>query len=484
MMQLTYEQKSSTGFQYILDRLNPSSPYGQERVRKLMPYTREEKHLLFRELDNLEKLIDKRQEIQADLNHLRRIFMQMKDIRPALKKARDMCLNDLELFELKNFLIYSDQAKTVALRVRTLTGIRELDYEDTTPALNLLDPDQRRIPTFSIYESYSEALADIRKRKGELEKCMQLASSEEERMEYKEKRRFIILEEEEEEQKIREKLTENLRPFLQMIEKNTCITGSLDLLLEKMSASLYGKTVKPMITEEQFALEEVTNPWVASVLKEKNLTFTPLTISLEKGAGIITGANMGGKSVALKTIALNVLLALCGFYVYAQKAYIPFFDNVLIVSEELQSVKQGLSSFGAEIVQMQQVVENIEKEFCFVVLDEFSRGTNPHEGAALVRAVTKYLNQKEVIALLVTHFDHVAEYGKVHYQVAGLKDMDTKQVSHEIAAAGKDKGVSVIASHMNYGIYRVEDEADCPKDAFRICRLLGLSDEIMNFIED
>ncbi len=39
MIQLTYEQKNSIGLQYILDRLNPSSPYGQERVRRMTPYT-------------------------------------------------------------------------------------------------------------------------------------------------------------------------------------------------------------------------------------------------------------------------------------------------------------------------------------------------------------------------------------------------------------------------------------------------------------
>ncbi len=43
MIQLTYEQKNSIGLQYILDRLNPSSPYGQERVRRMTPYTVEEK---------------------------------------------------------------------------------------------------------------------------------------------------------------------------------------------------------------------------------------------------------------------------------------------------------------------------------------------------------------------------------------------------------------------------------------------------------
>ena len=483
-MQLTYEQKYSTGFQYILDKLNPSSPYGQERVRKLMPYTRAERERLLTELDNLEKLINKFAEIQPEISHLRRIFMQMKDIRPALKKGRQMCLNDIELFELKSFLICSEQARVVFHRIQGMTGILGLGYEDTEEALNILDPDMRRIPTFSIYETYSETLADIRRQKRELEGEMEHASSEENRVKIQEARRLIVLKEEEEEQKIRQRLTESLQPFLDVIAKNAEMTGEMDLLLEKLSASFFGKTIKPVITEEEFVLEDVTNPCVASVLKEKNLTFTPLSISLCKGAGVITGANMGGKSVALKTITLNVLLALCGFYVYAEKACIPFFDNVLMVSEELQSVKQGLSSFGAEIVQMQKVIETIDKEFCFVVLDEFSRGTNPHEGAALVRAVTRYLNDKSVIALLVTHYDHVAEYGKVHYQVVGLKDMNVEQVSHEIAAAGRERGVSVIASHMNYGLYKVEDMADCPRDALSVCRLLGLQEEVMDLITE
>ncbi len=72
-----------------------------------------------------------------------------------------------------------------------------------------------------------------------------------------------------------------------------------------------------------------------------------------------------------------------------------------------------------------------------------------------MRAVTKYLNHKHVVALLVTHFDHVAEYGKAHYQVVGLKDMDESKVENEIQNAGMQKGVAVIASHMNYGLYRV-----------------------------
>lgn len=506
MIQLTYEQKSSVGLQYILDRLNPSSPYGQERVRRLMPYTSDEKELLVEELSNLEKLIDKKDDLKQEINHLRRIFMQMKDVRPTIKKAREMCLNDIELFEMKNFLIYSEQARGEASYVNGQTKMTGLDYRNLKEALDILDPDGRRIPSFYIYEAYSEKLADIRKRKRELEKAMDLAE-EDRKKEYQNMRHEVVLEEEEEEQNIREQLTRRLQPYLDAMLYNAEITGRMDLLLEKLTATYFGKTVKPVFcgigeqgqpgmhkdalwaepgtdSEVTFKLENVTNPWVASVLKERGLDFTPLSIELTQGTTVITGANMGGKSISLKTIVLNVLLAMCGFYVYADYAEIPFFENIQMISEELQSVQKGLSSFGAEIIQMKDVIQNVEKEFCFVVLDEFSRGTNPHEGAALVRAVTKYLNSKHVVALLVTHFDHVAEYGKAHYQVVGLKDMDESQVQHEIYAAGTEKGVAVIASHMNYGLYRVENEGNCPRDAFRICRLLGLQDDVMDLLEE
>lgn len=483
MIQLTYEQKTSVGLQYILDRLNPSSPYGQERVRRLTPYSVNEREDLLEELSNLEKLIGKKDDLKQEINHLRRIFMQMKDVRQAIKKAHEMCLNDIELFELKNFLICSEQARSVYTFIRGQTGMTGLDYMDLEGALNILDPDGRRIPSFYIYESYSEKLADIRIRKRELEKSMELAA-EDTKKEYQEKRRLVVLEEEEEEQIIREHLTKELQPYLDAMAYNAENTGKLDLLLEKLTATYFGKTVKPKLTEDTFKLENVSNPWVASVLKERGLEFTPLSIELTLGSTVITGANMGGKSVSLKTIVLNILLGLCGFYVYADYAEFPFFENIQMISEELQSVQKGLSSFGAEIVQMQNVIETVEKEFCFVVLDEFSRGTNPHEGAALVRAVTKYLNEKKVMALLVTHFDHVAEYGKAHYQVVGLKDMDESRVRNEITSAGKEKGVSVIASHMNYGLYRVEDEENCPRDAFRICRLLGLQEEVMNLLDE
>lgn len=154
-------------------------------------------------------------------------------------------------------------------------------------------------------------------------------AAEETKKEYQNLRHQVVLEEEEEEQIIREQLTKRLQPYLDAMLYNANVTGRLDLLLEKLTATYFGKAVKPVFSgmigmdvenmykntasDISFKLENVTNPWVASVLKNRGLEFTPLSIELTQGATVITGANMGGKSISLKTIVLNVVLAMCGF---------------------------------------------------------------------------------------------------------------------------------------------------------------------------
>ena len=85
--------------------------------------------------------------------------------------------------------------------------------------------------------------------------------------------------------------------------------------------------------------------------------------------------------------------------------------------------------------------------------------------------------------MLTTHYDGVAQEASLHYEVVGLRDMDTARVKGEIALASPEAGADVIAAHMNYGLYRVEREQGCPRDALNICRLLSLTEEILSDIE-
>ncbi len=482
-MELSFEQKAKIGFQYILECMHPCSPYGQEQVRRITPYAPEKSAELEEELDNLQRLTEHLAEYKMEIRTMQRIFMQMKSIRPALKKAAEMPLGDIELFELKNFLLCTGNAKKQQVFLSAKLGLAHMDFRDTEGALAILDPDGRRIPTFSVYDSYSAELKAIRERKKALEAKMAKAEGEEYEQ-LKEARRLAVVEEEAQEQVIRAGLTEKLRPYLSDMEKNADVTARWDLLLEKAALAARGNTVKPEITKDSMELKQAVNPSVEKLLKERGGSFTPIDIMLERGSTVITGANMGGKSVALQTIVLNTVLALCGFYVYAASARIPHFGDIRLISEDMQSVRRGLSSFGAEVMQLEEAVRAADQAFCFVVFDEFSRGTNPHEGEALVRAVVRFFNRGKGMALLVTHYDHVAEYAGAHYQVKGLADMDPERVKAEIAAAGEGKGVSVIASHMNYGLFRVTDQKDCPKEALNICRLLGLDERVMAYITE
>ena len=230
--------------------------------------------------------------------------------------------------------------------------------------------------------------------------------------------------------------------------------------------------ILPEITDGELELTDMVNPELCDLLEQKGRRFVPVSIALTRGATVITGANMGGKSVAMKTVALNVLLLQAGFLVCSVK----------MLFDDLQSIQSGLSGFGSEIVEFQKALSEVEEGYSLFLLDEFARGTNPDEGARIVQAVTRYLNDVDAISLLTTHYDKVAEFAHAHYQIIGLRDVDPEEIRRELAASGED-GVAVIARHMNYGLYRVEGASDCPRDALNICRMLSLKPEILEKIQ-
>ena len=107
-----------------------------------------------------------------------------------------------------------------------------------------------------------------------------------------------------------------------------------------------------------------------------------------------------------------MLLLQAGFLVCAKSARMPLFWSVHMLFDDLQSIQSGLSGFGSEIVQFQKALAEVEQGYSLFLLDEFARGTNPDEGAIIVQAVTRYLNDVNAISLLTTHYDKVAEHAR------------------------------------------------------------------------
>lgn len=478
---MDFWQRENIGFEFIKGKMLPATPFGAELVKSIRPFRKDERDILETELSNLNKLSSNYEEVKSDINVIRRIFMQMKDVRGSIKFGRDNTLSDIELFEIKILLMQLEKLKPVVERVSDELRLCGFFMEPVSIAVDILDPDKRRIPTFSIYDEYSDTLKEIRKKKRDTELKMQRDAALFE--ELKDERLDITAREEKEERRIREELSIKLRPYFDTVINNINTVARLDLLIEKHRVSKLYPSCLPQITKDTLILKDTTNPYICDILESKGLKFTPVSIEMGLGTTVLTGANMGGKSVTLKTVALNTYLALCGFFVYADSASIPAFDEIIMISEESQSVAKGLSSFGAQIVELKNLLNEIENKFVFAILDEFARGTNPKEGESLVRGLVSLLNTKKTVSLLVTHFDHVAELSKSHYQVRGLQGVSEDKISSSLLTKSDDDAkITAISQFMNYGIFKVDKDAKPPKEALMICRLLGLQNELLDIL--
>ena len=478
---MDFWQRENIGFEFIKSKMLPATPFGAELVKSIRPFRKDERDILETELSNLNKLSSNYEEVKSDINAIRRIFMQMKDVRGSIKFGRDNTLSDIELFEIKILLMQLEKLKPVVERVSDELRLDGFFMEPVSIAVDILDPDKRRIPTFSIYDEYSDTLKEIRKKKRDTELKMQSDAALFE--ELKDERLDITAKEEKEERRIREELSIKLRPYFDTVINNINTVARLDLLIEKHRVSKLYPSCLPQITKDTLILKDTTNPYICDILESKRLKFTPVSIEMGLGTTVLTGANMGGKSVTLKTVALNTYLALCGFFVYADSASIPAFDEIIMISEESQSVAKGLSSFGAQIVELKNLLNEIENKFVFTILDEFARGTNPKEGESLVRGLVALLNTKKTVSLLVTHFDHVAELSKSHYQVKGLQGVSEDKISSALLTKSDDDAkITAISGFMNYGIFKVDKDAKPPKEALMICRLLGLQNELLDIL--
>lgn len=478
---MDFWQRENIGFEFIKGKMLPATPFGAELVKSIRPFRKDERDILETELSNLNKLSSNYEEVKSDINAIRRIFMQMKDVRGSIKFGRDNTLSDIELFEIKILLMQLEKLKPVVERVSDELRLCGFFIEPVSIAVDILDPDKRRIPTFTIYDEYSDTLKEIRKKKRDIELRMQSDAALFE--ELKDKRLDITAKEEKEERRIREELSIKLRPYFDTVINNINTVARLDLLIEKHRVSKLYPSCLPQITKDTLILKDTTNPYICDILESKGLKFTPVSIEMGLGTTVLTGANMGGKSVTLKTVALNTYLALCGFFVYAVSASIPAFDEIIMISEESQSVAKGLSSFGAQIVELKNLLNEIENKFVFAILDEFARGTNPKEGESLVRGLVSLLNTKKTVSLLVTHFDHVAELSKSHYQVKGLQGVSEDKISSALLTKSDDDAkITAISRFMNYGIFKVDKDAKPPKEALMICRLLGLQNELLDIL--
>lgn len=473
---LDEEKRKQIGWDFVMHSLEVLTPYGLEEKKGIKPFADREKLIL--ELDKIELIISSIQSNPGAFDEIESILKKVKDIRGSIKRCENYeVLDEVELFEIKSFCLLI--LKLIPAIDRAGLDIQDIRLQGVSGIINLLDPEGTMHPTFYIYDSYSAKLKDLRERKRELESQIRQKKEESTLLELKRLRLDVVAQEEEEELNVRKRLTDSIAQDVEMLKKNIKAVGRLDLLLGKAHLALKYNGVKPEISNNMaIHIDGMFNPEIKELLKSKGKDFSPISISLKSGTTVVTGANMGGKSVALKTLALNVLLAQMGLFAFCKNSMVPILDFVYLISDDMQSVVRGLSSFGAEIVELNEALIHVKRSRGLLLVDEFARGTNPVEGCNLARALCKYLMNFDSISVISTHYDGVADEGMVHYQVVGLKNADFNALGRRIKL-NKKSSIGIIQEIMDYSLERVPAGSRVPRDAINICALLGFDQGIM-----
>ncbi len=283
----------------------------------------------------------------------------------------------------------------------------------------------------------------------------------------------LLFEQAELEDQIREKLSKQIHPYKKEINDALSNTAKLDILLAKAQQSIDMQLCKPEISSNTTCYVKIFNPQVKEVLQKEGKKFQAIDIDLEQGACLITGANMAGKSVILKTVALAQTLFQFGFYVPAEQARIAPVDEILLCMGDEQSELNGLSSYASEMLRVNTIIQEIKaNKHALVLIDELARTTNPTEGKAIVNAMLEFLTDQKVRSLITSHYSGIK---------ARCKKMRVKGFIKEYAKG--QLTINNINECIDYSL--IEDTHDSvPQEAMRIARMLGVDEELLDKAEE
>ncbi len=122
---------------------------------------------------------------------------------------------------------------------------------------------------------------------------------------------------------------------------------------------------------------------------------------------VISGPNAGGKTVALKSVGLAVMMSRYGLHILASEgSSLPWFDEVRAAIGDAQSLESELSTFSAHLVLLREFIDDAGPR-SLVLIDEICSATEPEQGGALAQAVLENLAARQVTTLVTTHYERL-----------------------------------------------------------------------------
>ena len=258
---------------------------------------------------------------------------------------------------------------------------------------------------------------------------------------------ILIKEEIHEEVRILTALTAQVREKMSEILFNLSLLEKVDIIYAKAKLSRALKACEPILNEQGRIMlgscrhpillarfepttpppppsedapeqpQETSGRWVFDAPQ-----VVPITLHMDKEINtlIITGANAGGKTVALKTLGILSLMAQTGMHIPAEEGgMLPVFHSIFADIGDEQNIEASLSTFSAHIRQLNHILGEAD-EHSLVLIDELGSGTDPSEGAALGLAILDYLREKRSSIAITTHLTLLKTYAYLRQDVENV----------------------------------------------------------------
>jgi DNA mismatch repair protein MutS2 len=210
-------------------------------------------------------------------------------------------------------------------------------------------------------------------------------------------------------------LTQGLRAQRDTIAENYHCLIRMDSFQARALYAIATAAVVPELVEQGFQILAARHPLL---LASGEVNVVPMDViqAPDTSATVISGANMGGKTVALKTAGLFPLMTRCAILLPAREGTkIQPFARIMADIGDEQDIRSRVSSFSGHMMRIKTIMD-LAVSGDLVLLDELGGATDPEEGAALAMAIIDELSERGASVVVTTHLTHLKAYafGRPH----------------------------------------------------------------------
>ena len=217
----------------------------------------------------------------------------------------------------------------------------------------------------------------------------------------------LHIEEKEEIYQLLKMLTAEVVQYSGQISSNNKLIGELDFISAKSEyANAHDCYVATFVKERMIDFKGARHP----LIPVDQVVANDFRFDENQRLIVISGPNAGGKTVALKTLGLLVMMSQMGLAIPTKEAgTLSFFPRIYADIGDNQSLSDNLSTFAAHVSNLSTITHFVTSKD-LVLLDELGTGTSPNEGEALALAVSDFLLNKKCFAFISSHFERMKEY--------------------------------------------------------------------------